>query len=108
MIAGVILCASLTAVDGDTVKCDGQNMRLLGEGVPLVSGIDTPDRQGQAGKSCWLKRDCVSYRATRRRRTGRSSTSIERMEKRSGKGCFGKDSPVHGARSSETIGVVTD
>ncbi|MBY5503159.1 thermonuclease family protein [Rhizobium leguminosarum] len=30
-------------VDGDTVKCDGQNMRLLGEGVPFVSGIDTPE-----------------------------------------------------------------
>ncbi|WP_434732889.1 thermonuclease family protein [Rhizobium sp. YTUHZ044] len=43
MIAGFILCASLTAVDGDTVKCDGQNMRLLGEGVPFVSGIDTPE-----------------------------------------------------------------
>lgn len=43
MIAGLIGCASLTAVDGDTVKCDGQNMRLLGEGVPFVSGIDTPE-----------------------------------------------------------------
>jgi endonuclease YncB( thermonuclease family) len=43
LIAGLILCASLTAVDGDTVKCDGQNMRLLGEGVPFVSGIDTPE-----------------------------------------------------------------
>lgn len=31
MIAGLIICASLTAVDGDTVKCDGQNMRLLGK-----------------------------------------------------------------------------
>ncbi|PDV89953.1 nuclease [Rhizobium sp. H4] len=43
MIAEMIFCASLTAVDGDTVKCDGQNMRLLGEGVPFVSGIDTPE-----------------------------------------------------------------
>ncbi|TBA16305.1 thermonuclease family protein [Rhizobium ruizarguesonis] len=43
MFAGLIICASLTAVDGDTVKCDGQNMRLLGEGVPFVSGIDTPE-----------------------------------------------------------------
>ncbi|MBB4191796.1 endonuclease YncB(thermonuclease family) [Rhizobium aethiopicum] len=43
MIAELILCASLTAVDGDTVKCDGQNMRLLGEGIPYVSGIDTPE-----------------------------------------------------------------
>ncbi|MBB3643856.1 hypothetical protein FHX14_000015 [Rhizobium sp. BK619] len=31
MIAGLIICASMTAVDGDTVKCDGQNMRLLGK-----------------------------------------------------------------------------
>ncbi|MGO8049812.1 thermonuclease family protein [Rhizobium leguminosarum] len=43
MIAGLIVCASLIVVDGDTVKCDGQNMRLLGEGVPFVSGIDTPE-----------------------------------------------------------------
>ncbi|TBE73762.1 thermonuclease family protein [Rhizobium beringeri] len=43
MIAGLIICASLSVVDGDTVKCDGQNMRLLGEGVPFVSGIDTPE-----------------------------------------------------------------
>ena len=43
MIAGRIICASLTVGDGDTVKCNGQNMRLLGEGVPSVSGIDTPE-----------------------------------------------------------------
>lgn len=34
MIAELILCASLTAVDGDTVKCDGKNMRLLGKVLP--------------------------------------------------------------------------
>jgi len=39
----LIICASLTVVDGDMVKCDGQNMRLLREGVPFVSGIDTPE-----------------------------------------------------------------
>ncbi|TCM78616.1 thermonuclease family protein [Rhizobium sp. BK068] len=43
MIATLLMCASLTAVDGDAVKCDGQNLRLLGEGVPFVSGIDTPE-----------------------------------------------------------------
>ncbi|WP_434712836.1 thermonuclease family protein [Rhizobium sp. YTUHZ045] len=48
MMAGLILCASLTAVDGDTVKCDGQNMRLLGEGVSFVSGIDTPEMGSHA------------------------------------------------------------
>lgn len=39
----LITCASLLAVDGDTIKCDGQNMRLLGPGAPNVEGIDTPE-----------------------------------------------------------------
>ncbi|MGO8120826.1 thermonuclease family protein [Rhizobium ruizarguesonis] len=33
MIAGLVICASLS----------GQNMRLLGEGIPFVTGIDTPE-----------------------------------------------------------------
>lgn len=44
MIASLIICASLTVVDGDTVKCEGQNMRLLGEGIPFISGIEAPSR----------------------------------------------------------------
>lgn len=43
MIEALILCVQLTAVDGDTVKCDGQNMRLLGGGIVDVQGIDTPE-----------------------------------------------------------------
>jgi endonuclease YncB( thermonuclease family) len=43
MIAGMLMCATLTAVDGDTVRCDGQLMRLLGGGVPFQWGIDTPE-----------------------------------------------------------------
>ena len=43
MIEVVLTCLSLIAVDGDTVKCDRDNMRLLGEGVPYSSGIDTPE-----------------------------------------------------------------
>ncbi|TAX63366.1 thermonuclease family protein [Rhizobium ruizarguesonis] len=39
----MLMCASLTAVDGDTVRCDGQVMRLLGGGIPFVWGIDTPE-----------------------------------------------------------------
>lgn len=39
----MIVCAALSVVDGDTIKCDGQNMRLLGEGVVNVRGIDTPE-----------------------------------------------------------------
>lgn len=41
--SALIICASLAVVDGDTIKCDGQNMRLLGEGVVNVRGIDTPE-----------------------------------------------------------------
>ena len=38
-----ISCRSLAAVDGDTIKCDGVNMRLLGDGEPFVSGVDAPE-----------------------------------------------------------------
>ncbi|TBG38536.1 thermonuclease family protein [Rhizobium leguminosarum] len=43
MIAGLIICASLSVYDGDTIKCNGYRMRLLGEGRPFHSGIDTPE-----------------------------------------------------------------
>lgn len=38
-----ITCIALLAVDGDTIKCDGQNMRPMGDGAPYVSGFDTPE-----------------------------------------------------------------
>ncbi|WP_336057664.1 hypothetical protein [Nitratireductor sp. CH_MIT9313-5] len=44
--------AALLAVDGDTMKCDGQNMRLLGLGAPNVEGIDTPETMQSARRSC--------------------------------------------------------
>ena len=43
--ATLLVCASLTAVDGDTIKCDGVNMRDMGDGAPFVSGYDTPEIQ---------------------------------------------------------------
>lgn len=43
MISALIICAALSVVDGDTLKCDGQNLRLLGEGVVNVRGVDTPE-----------------------------------------------------------------
>ena len=43
MLGTIIVCAMLSVIDGDTIKCDGQNMRLLGQGVPFVSGVDTPE-----------------------------------------------------------------
>lgn len=39
----IITCAALLAVDGDTIKCDGVNMRPMGDGAPFVSGFDTPE-----------------------------------------------------------------
>lgn len=41
--AVLLICASLSAVDGDTVKCDGVNLRPMGDGAPYVSGFDTPE-----------------------------------------------------------------
>jgi endonuclease YncB( thermonuclease family) len=38
-----MICATLLAVDGDTVKCDGQNLRPMGNGAPYVSGFDAPE-----------------------------------------------------------------
>jgi endonuclease YncB( thermonuclease family) len=43
-----IACASLIVIDGDTIKCDGQNMRLLGGGVPFKSGVDAPEMGSRA------------------------------------------------------------
>lgn len=46
MIGTLLICASLLAVDGDTIKCDGQNLRDMGDGAPFVSGYDTPETRG--------------------------------------------------------------
>lgn len=43
MIGTLLVCATLLAVDGDTIKCDGVNMRDMGDGSPFVSGYDTPE-----------------------------------------------------------------
>lgn len=43
MIGTLIVCASLLAVDGDTIKCDGVNLRDMGDGAPGVSGYDAPE-----------------------------------------------------------------
>lgn len=43
MLSVVMFCATLTVIDGDTVRCDGQKLRLLGQGIVDVRGIDTPE-----------------------------------------------------------------
>jgi endonuclease YncB( thermonuclease family) len=50
-----VACASLIVIDGDTIKCDGQNMRLLGGGVPFKSGVDAPEMGSRA--KCDYERD---------------------------------------------------
>ncbi len=42
-IGTLLVCATLLAVDGDTIKCDGVNMRDMGDGKPFVSGYDAPE-----------------------------------------------------------------
>jgi len=56
LIAGIIVCASLTAVDGDTIKCDEVNMRIMGAGRPFVSGVDTPELRGKCDEEKELAR----------------------------------------------------
>lgn len=50
-----VSCASLVVIDGDTIKCDGQNLRLLGGGVPFRSGVDAPEMGSRA--KCEFERD---------------------------------------------------
>lgn len=47
IVFSVVVCASLTAIDGDSIRCDGKEMRLLGAGAPNVSGVDSPELQGK-------------------------------------------------------------
>lgn len=41
--AVLLTCLSLAAVDGDTINCDGTNMRDMGAGSPYLDGYDTPE-----------------------------------------------------------------
>ena len=50
-----VACASLVVIDGDTIKWDDQNMRLLGGGVPFKSGGDAPEMGSRA--KCDYERD---------------------------------------------------
>lgn len=38
-----LLCASLYVVDGDTIRCDDESIRLLGPGAPYRGGYDAPE-----------------------------------------------------------------
>lgn len=47
MSGTLLVCAALLAVDGDTIKCDGVNMREMGDGAPNVSSYDTLTRRSK-------------------------------------------------------------
>lgn len=51
----LIACTTLIAVDGDTAKCDGENLRPMGNGAPHVSGFDAPEiRRPDCAYEAWL------------------------------------------------------
>lgn len=51
----LVQCSELYAIDGDTIACDGINMRDMGDGAPFVSGYDTPEiRDGKCDKELEL------------------------------------------------------
>lgn len=39
----LVFCASLMAIDGDTLSCNQERLRILGDGAPYVSGVDAPE-----------------------------------------------------------------
>ena len=39
----ILTCATLYVIDGDTIKCDGERLRILGDGAPFTHGVDTPE-----------------------------------------------------------------
>lgn len=44
----LLVCATLIAIDGDSIRCDGVNMRVLGDGAPFEHGVDTPETARRA------------------------------------------------------------
>ena len=59
----LITCIALTGYDGDTVRCDGQLLRPMGDGAPYVSGFDAPEIGWRA--KCENEHE-LGMRATRR------------------------------------------
>jgi micrococcal nuclease len=62
LAATVISCLQLSAVDGDTIKCNGQNMRIMGDGRPFKSGVDAPE----IGKAACAKERLLGEQAKTR------------------------------------------
>lgn len=44
-----LTCGALSAVDGDAIRCHGQNMRMTGPNAPNRSGINTTETRSAKG-----------------------------------------------------------
>lgn len=64
----ILACVMLLAVDGDTIKCDGINMRNMVPGQPFKSGYDTPE----LGKA-----ECAEERAAGRKAKDRMQQLLD-------------------------------
>ncbi|MGT2515619.1 thermonuclease family protein [Sphingomonas panni] len=71
MIAGVLLACTLIAIDGDTLRCGRERIRLL--------GIDAPEMPGHCrrGRRC-VKGDPVASKAALAAAIARGPALIER------------------------------
>ena len=62
-----VSCARLEAVDGDNVRCDGLNVRLVGWGLPGRGGFDAAETSTGGHAEC-LEEGLIGDRATQRMR----------------------------------------
>lgn len=46
MLISILTCASLYVIDGDTIRCDKESVRLLGPGRPYEGGFNAPETRG--------------------------------------------------------------
>lgn len=75
----LLACAIVAVVDGDTLKCDGQSVRLLGGGAPNKSGFDTPETYRP---QCQQELELGRAATERMRELLRDSVGIESSGKR--------------------------
>lgn len=53
----LLQCHSLSAIDGDSIRCDGTNMRMMVGNTPQTAGYDTPEiSNGRNGSKCKAER----------------------------------------------------
>lgn len=84
LAATILSCSSRSVIDGDTIKCSGQNMRLIGDGVPFKTGIDTLETgwpgEVRAGKDAGQSREGAPGRAYPRPRLADRGHRLPRQD----------------------------